>query len=278
MRRRGALLALGLAFAALPADAREPVAADVRIFEIRRVTSDFSPVEGLRFLVRTDGEGVRLSEWLATLARRVPDAYPPQLAPLRFAGEAGEQVLLRGRRRLAVRVRRQATRPLSVEVRLLRDDQAEQEMRRDIEVSPGATVIVSGRDFELSPSRYLSWFREPGDLDEREALYERLRDRTIFLAVGVTLRAPGREAEPPVPLDPPEAARLLALESPLIGAAEGMVRLDLTLDEEGAPEHIEVRETTLPEVVPRVLGIVGGWRFPESASRVGTLDLRVATR
>ncbi len=55
-------------------------------------------------------------------------------------------------------------------------------------------------------------------------------------------------------------------------------RLALTLDEEGAPEHIEVRETTLPEVVPRVLGIVGDWRFPESASRAGTLDLRVRTR
>ncbi len=278
MRRRGALLALGLSLVALPVDARDPVAADVRIFEIRRVTSDFSPVEGLSFLVRTDGVGVRLSEWLATLARRVPDAYLAQLATLRFEGGAGEHALLRGRRRVAVRVRQQETGPLAVEVKLLRDGQAEQEMRRDIEVPRGATVMLSGRDFELSPSRYLSWFRETGNLAEREALYERLRDRTIFLAVGVTLRTPGREAEPPVRLDPPEAARLLALESPLIGAAEGTVRLALTLDEEGAPEHIEVRETTLPEVVPRVLGIVGDWRFPESASRAGTLDLRVRTR
>ena len=131
--------------------------------------------------------------------------------------------------------------------------------------------MVSGLDFEVPLSRYMSWFREPGDLEARGRLYETLRDRTIYLALGITFRVGEASPAPPVRLRPPEDPRLYQLRSPLIRSAAGTVNLRVVLDETGAVLHTEVLETTLPEVTPRVLGIVSGWRFPQAAGREGRL-------
>ncbi len=271
-----ALAGLLLLGAALPADAAPT--ADVRIFEVRRANSDFSPMENLSFRIRTDGRGVRLEHWLATLARRVPGAYLAQLATLRFGPDETKRSLDRGRRSISVELLRSAGPDVTVAVRLLQDGAVVQEMRREVEAMAGGTAIASGREFELTLSRYLSWFREPGTGAQREALYERLRNRNVFLVVGISLPESDPDSGPPVRLEPPDDPALMELESPLIGSGEGTVRLRVRLDEAGAPESVDVEETTLPEVVPRIVGLVRGWRFPESARRAGRLELRVRTR
>ena len=286
-----------------PTDQRAtaPLAVEVRVFEIRRLNSDFSPVEDLSFLVNTDGSSVQVSEWLATLARRIPDAYFAQLltlgpspaaAPAHWEIRRGD-----GRRGIRVRVRpisRETPPPSSaagpqtgdggeppgrflLNFALLRGDTPAQQITFQGAVEPGMTRMASGRDFEITLSRYLSWFREPGSLPAREELYDAVRDQNIYLAFGITFR----EAEPaphlPVRLKPPESPRFLQLRSPLLGNAEGALRLRVHLDEEGLVAHTEILETTLPEVTPRVLGIVSGWRFPQAAGREGRLFFPVRT-
>lgn len=280
------------------ADARPdsgPLVVEVRIFEIRRLNSDFSPVEDLSFRVDSDGSAVQVSEWLATLARRIPDAYFAQLLTLGPApadGEARWEIARRDRRR-AVRVRVRTapegapgTAPASggsetatgatpvsfqLDFELLRTGTAAQHLNLQGPVEPGMTRMVSGRNFEITLSRYLSWFREPGDLAAREELYESIRNQNIYLVLGITFRRADPAPRPPLRLRPPDDRRLEGLRSALLGNAEGSLRLRVQLDEEGAVNHTEILETTLPEVTPRVLGIVSGWRFPQAANREGRL-------
>lgn len=297
----GRFLAAGLLLAGLPAGAAgddpEPLVVEVRVFEVRRLNSDFSPIEDLSFLVNTDGSSVQVSEWLATLARRIPDAYFAQLltlGPAPAGSEASWRVRRRDERR-AVRVRFRpaageappAAQPhapetaepesrFRVDFDLLRGGTAAQGIGVEGSIEPGMTRIVSGRDFEITLSRYLSWFREPGDLPAREELYESIRDQNIYLAFGITFRRQ-EPVPPPVRLRTPEEPQFRELRSPLVGNAEGALRLRVHLDDEGLVAHTEILETTLPEVTPRVLGIVFGWRFPQAAGREGRLFFPVRT-
>lgn len=317
-RRRGwggrfAALLLGVAtVAAAGAEGTVPAGPEVvvRVFEVRRVSSDFSPLEGLEFALDSDGRGAPMSSWLATLARRIPDAYFAQLLTLRPIGggeaEAREAVLRRENRALRVRVGpapvgsadsdgrgagpEDAPPPgeladeLTLELALLGGGgDPGPRMRRSFALPAGRTAVFSGRDFEVSPTDYLHWFREPRSLEERGRLYRRFRSRTIFLAVAVSRPEaadtdPDPEALPPVRLRPPEDPRLRELESPLVGAAAGRLRLSVRLDAEGAPREPEILENTFPEVAPRVIGIVSGWRFPRAAGREGRLELHLESR
>lgn len=297
----GLFLAAGLLFAAFPAVAADgddaPLVVEVRVFEVRRLNSDFSPIEDLSFLVNTDGSSVQVSEWLATLARRIPDAYFAQLLTLgpAPAGSEASWTVRREDGRRAVRMRfrlaageaRSAAQPDPPEAArpearfrlgfdLLRGGTAAQEIRVQGPIEPGMTRMVSGREFEITLSRYLSWFREPRDLPAREELYESIRDQNIYLAFGITFRRE-EPAPPPVRLEPPEEPQFRELRSPLVGNAEGALRLRVHLDDEGLVAHTEILETTLPEVTPRVLGIVFGWRFPQAAGRKGRLFFPVRT-
>jgi hypothetical protein len=270
-----------------------PLAVEVRVFEVRRLNSDFSPLEDLSFRIDSDGTSVQVSEWLATLARRIPDAYFAQLLTLGPApadSEARWEVRRRGgRRTVRTRVRpagnddRATAAPgteggapraapgFALEFDLLRSGTPAQSIRVRGPVEPGMTRMVSGRDFEITLSRYLSWFREPGDLAAREELYENIRNQNIYLAFGITFRRPEAEAPPPIRLQPPADPQLAALRTPLIGNADGTLRLRVHLDDAGEVAHTEILETTLPEVTPRVLGIVSGWQFPQAAGREGRL-------
>ena len=304
-RRASGLVFAALAFAAAAGtaaaalDGREdagPLVVEVRVFEIRRLNSDFSPIEDLSFGVDSDGTSVQVSEWLATLARRIPDAYFAQLltfGPAPAAAEAKWEIRRQdGRRAIRMRVRpapadAPASGPVSgrdppeangppgrfrLDFDLLRTGTAAQEIKLQGPIAPGMTRMVSGLNFEIPLSRYLSWFREPGDLAARELLYESIRNRNIYLAFGITFRRLEGPAPPPaVRLRPPDDPRLRELRSPLVGNAEGILRLRVHLDEEGAVNHTEILEITLPEVTPRVLGIVSGWMFPQAAGREGRL-------
>lgn len=299
----GLFLAAGLLFAGFPAVAADngdaPLVVEVRVFEVRRLNSDFSPIEDLSFLVNTDGSSVQVSEWLATLARRIPDAYFAQLltlGPAPAGSEASWTVRRRdGRRAVRARFRPVPDEPPSAGERadapetgrpesrfrldfdLLRGGASAQQISVQSAIEPGMTRMVSGLDFEITLSRYLSWFREPGDLPAREELYESIRDQNVYLAFGITFRRQDPAPALPVRLEPPEEPRFRELRSPLVGNAEGTLRLRVHLDDQGQVAHTEILETTLPEVTPRVLGIVFGWRFPHAAGREGRLFFPVRT-
>lgn len=298
----GPFLAAGLLLAGFPAVAAHseeaPLVVEVRVFEVRRLNSDFSPIEDLSFRVDTDGSSVQVSEWLATLARRIPDAYFAQLLTLGPAPAESEAswIVRRGDGRRAIRMRfrpapeeppaagaqpdvPETARPESrfrLNFDLLRSGTAAHGIGVQGPIEPGMTRMVSGREFEITLSRYLSWFREPRDLPAREELYESIRDQNIYLAFGITFR---REEPAPLPvrLKAPEEPQFRELRSPLVGNAEGALRLRVHLDDEGLVAHTEILETTLPEVTPRVLGIVFGWRFPQAAGRKGRLFFPVRT-
>lgn len=262
----------------------------VRVFEVRRVNSDFGPLVGLRFTVDTDGRGVPVSSWLATLARRIPDAYFAQLLTLRpMPGPAaGERLaaVRRGRRGVRARLRSagaetEGPEAFEIELTLFAPDGRERTMRRVAAPAEGRTEVFTGRDLEITPSDYLSWFREARGLEERERLYRRLRARTIFLALAVSRPSPeapaGGTRRLPVRLRPPDEPRLLELDSPLVGAAAGILRLSVRVDEDGGVRDPQILESTFPEVAPRALGIVSGWRFPQAAGREARLDLRLGS-
>ena len=257
---------------------------EVRIFEVRRPNSDFTPLDGLRFRLETDGRGVRVSQWLATLARRIPEAYLAQLGtfgpfPLEPAGASGS-VRRRGGRGIQARLTRDpqsgAPEDVSVSLTLLRGDEPAHEFRAsDLGVRAGETVFVSGREFEIPGSVYLSWFREPPDREARGRLYERLRNQTIFLVLGVTIREGAGHAAAPLPLRPPDDPRLHDLGPSLVGPSTGRVTLRASVAEDGTLHDIQVVETTFPEVMPRVLGIIRDWTLPEASGQTVLLSFPV---
>ena len=295
MKPRAATLFLAVLLGGAPAPAATtpdgrrdsaPLVVEVRVFEIRRLNSDFSPIEDLSFRVDTDGAAVQVSEWLATLARRIPDAYFGQLltfGPAPAGTEARWEITRRDARR-SIRVRVVPTAPgagepeprFRLEFALVRTGSAAQRIRVEGPIEAGMTRMVSGREFELPLSRYLSWFRDPENLEARGQLYEKIRDRNIYLALGITFRA-GEPSALPVRLRAPADPQFAELRSPLLGNAEGILRLRVHLDETGAVNHTEILETTLPEVTPRVLGIVSGWQFPHAAGREGRLFFPIRT-
>ncbi len=267
----------------------QAAAPEVRVFEVRRLNSDFEPMEGLSFRLANDGTRIQPSQWLATLARQVPEGFLAQLLSVRLTRPPGtdasvwEAVHEHGRRDIRIRVRDiagdgEAAPTARIELELLRDGDAVWAAAAEETVAPGGTVVVSGRYFEVSRSRYLSWFRDAADLPARERLYEDLRDHSIWLVLAVSRPAEPRDPTPPARVEAPRDPRLLALESSLAPEAAGEVELRLLLDDRGRPAMIEIASTTLPEVSPRILAMASEWRFPEAAGREATLALSVATR
>ncbi len=261
----------------------------VRVFEVRRINSDFGPIEELSFRLENDGSRVQPSQWLATLARRVPEGFLAQLLSLRPARVGGDGASIwegsrsRGRRGVRVRIEDHpgdATEAAAthVELALLRDGEPVWSASATDTLDVGATVVLSGRDFEVSPSRYLSWFREAADLPARERLYGRLRDHSIWLVLTVSRPAEAPATSAPLRLDPPPDDRLGALESSVVPEAAGAAELLIRLDDDGRPRHFDIASTTLPEVTPRLLGIASEWRFPEAADREILVTVPVATR
>ncbi len=280
----GGVLLVGAALSG--AQAADPV---VRVFEVRRINSDFGPIEELSFRLENDGSRVQPSQWLATLARRVPEGFLAQLLSLRPARIGGDGASIwegsrsRGRRGVRVRIEDHpgdATEAAAthVELALLRDGEPVWSAAAADALDVGATAVLSGRDFEVSPSRYLSWFRETADLPARERLYGRLRDHSIWLVVTVSRPAEAAVAVAPLRRDPPEDPRLQTLESSVAPEATGTAELRIRLDDDGRPRHFDIASTTLPEVTPRLLGIASGWRFPDAADREVLVNVPVATR
>jgi hypothetical protein len=276
-----ALALIGVApAAAVGADIPGNLVVDVRLYEARSASPDFRVMENLSFFVDTDGTGVGESQWLATIARQVPEAFLATLAKetVDVDGSVARFVLSKRSRSLELSFDLKdfldrGTFAATTAVRLVRGEETVREFNRPVELRLGQTYVFGNRDLELSASEYLSHFRDFEDSDHRGKLYESLRAYSFFLVVAVTPRIAedAAETEPVVVSVDPSA--IPPLESPLGIPLIGEIVLELDVDSSGAPTDAKIVRSSLPEVNSRVLGESAAFRFPEAAGKKARLLL-----
>ncbi len=240
-------------------------------------------MESLAFFIDTDGAGVSDRQWLATIARKVPDSFLATLKAetIRVEGSAAHLEVAKRSRSFETRIDlseylERGTFNATVTGELKRRNESQRAFEKTIELRAGGTFVVSGRGFELSASEYLSHFRDYSDADHRREVYDELRDFGVFLILAVTLRVTDEpEKETPVILSLPPDVELPVLESPLDVRLIGTIELELDIDANGAPEDVKIVRSSIPEVNPRLLGEASKWRFPNAAGTTGRLILEL---
>jgi len=273
-------LALGVApAAAAGADIPGNLVLDVRLYEARSTSPDFRAMESLSFFVDTDGTGVSESQWLATIARQVPEAFLAtlSLATVDVDGSIARFVYPKRARSLELRFDLKdfldrGTFSAPAVTRLARGEETVREFDRTVELRVGQTYVFGSLELELSASEYLSHFRDFEDADDRGQLYESLRPYSFFLVVAVTPRIADDPGSAPleVSVDPDLVPKL---QSPLGIPLVGEIVLELSLDGSGAPTEARVVRSSLPEVNSRILGESMAFRFPEAAGKKALLPI-----
>jgi hypothetical protein len=275
------LLALAAADAARASDAvPENLVVDLRLFEARSSRPDFQAMENLSFFVDTDGEGVSEPQWLATIARKIPDSFLTTLARETVGADgAGARVEIERRSRsfgVAVGLENflgQGMFESTARVDFFRSGEVLRGFERPIELRLGQTYVWSSPELELSAGEYLSHFRDFDDADHRSALYQSLRDYTIFLVLALTPRLASAADEAEVLDVELGENELPELESPFGVPIRGEMLLELRIDGTGVPDRVLVLRSSIPEVNPRVLGAASSFRFPDAAGRTVRLRL-----
>jgi hypothetical protein len=254
---------------------------DVRLYEARSASPDLRVMENLSFFVDTDGTGISESQWLATIARRVPEAFLATLAKetVDVEDSVARFVLPKRTRSLELSLDlkdflESGTFTAKAAARLARGEETIRAFDRGIELRMGQTYVFGSRDLELSASEYVSHFRDFESSDERGRLYESLRAFSFFLVVAVTPRiaeepAPGSEAVS-VSVGPNV---IPPLESHLGIPLVGEIVLELDIDSAGATTNARIVRSSIPEVNSRILGESASFRFPEAAGKKARLAL-----
>lgn len=272
-------LALAGASSASGADIPSNLVLDVRLFEARSTSPDFKVMEKLSFFVDTDGTGVSESQWLATIARQVPDAFLATLSNETVSVEGTTARFVYAKRNRSLELSFDLTEFLDrgtfaakAQARLARGEETVRSFEQTIELRTGQTYVFGSRDLELSASEYLSHFRDFEDSDARGKLYEGLRPYSFFLVVAVTPRV--AESPPSEPISVTLDKNVIPpLPSPLEIPLVGEIVLELTVDSGGAPTDARVVRSSIPEVNSRVLGESASFRFPEAAGQKARLTL-----
>ena len=276
------LLTLALTGApAAGADIPANLVLDVRVYEARSASPDFRVMEKLSFFVDTDGTGVSESQWLATIARQVPEAFLATLAneTVDVDGSIARFILPKRTRSLELSFDlkdflERGTFAATAAARLARGEETVRAFDRGVELRIGQTYVFGSRDLELSASEYVSHFRDFESSDDRGKLYESLRAYSFFLVVAVTPRM----AEEPAPGSEPVSVSvgpnvIPPLESHLGIPLVGEIVLELDIDSAGAPTDARIVRSSLPEVNSRILGESAAFRFPEAAGKKARLTL-----
>ena len=265
-------------------DVPKNLVVDFRLFEARSISPDYKAMESLAFFIDTDGAGVSDRQWLATIARKVPDSFLATLKAETVRVEGGTAHIEVAKRSRSFETRidlseylERGTFNATVTGELKRRNESERSFEKTIELRAGGTFVVSGPGLELSASEYLSHFRDYSDADHRREVYDQLRNFGVFLILVVTLRlADEPEGEAPVVmLSLPPDVELPILESPLDVRLVGTIELELDIDANGVPADVKIVRSSIPEVNPRLLGEASTWRFPNAAGTTGRLVLEL---
>ncbi|HEY7698411.1 MAG TPA: hypothetical protein VIE88_08335, partial [Vicinamibacteria bacterium] len=187
--------ALGVPAAAAAGDIPGNLVVDVRLFEARSASADFRMMETLSFFVNTDGSGVSEPQWLATIARQVPEAFLATLSKetVKVDGSVARFVLAKRSRSFELSFDlkdflERGTFNASAAMRLARGEETVRQFERKVELRVGQTYVFGSRELELSASEYLSHIRDFEGSEDRGKLYEILRPFSFFLVVAVTPR------------------------------------------------------------------------------------------
>jgi len=265
------------------ADIPSNLVVDVHVFEARSASPDYQAMDALSFFIDTDGTDVSEQQWLATVARKVPDSYLATLArqTLSVDGDTARLVLGKRSRSFDVEIDLSGFLPkgtygAQIRGELQRNGETQRSFEHTIELRTGQTFVWSDRGLELSASEYLSHFRDYLDRDHRRLVYERLRDFGVSLILTVTPRLQASPEVPaPVTLSLPPDVELPSFDSPWDVALVGTVELALDIGADGMPTDVVIVRSSLPEVNPRLLGEARHWRFPDAAGKTGRLVLEL---
>ncbi len=276
-----ALALTGILATVAGADVPGNLVVDVRLYEARSASPDFRVMENLSFFVDTDGTGISESQWLATIARRVPEAFLATLAKetVDVDGSIARFVLPKRTRSLELSFDlkdflERGTFTAKAAARLARGEETVRAFDREVELRLGQTYIFGSRDFELSASEYLSHFRDFESSEERGTLYETLRAYSFFLVIAVTPRIAEEPAPGSGPVSVTAGANVIPpLESPLGIPLVGEIVLELDIDSSGAATNARIVRSSLPEVNSRILGESASFHFPEAAGKKARLAL-----
>ena len=279
-----ALALTGYPAAAAGVDIPANLVLDVRLYEARSASPDFAAMEKVSFFVNTDGTGVSESQWLATIARQVPEAFIATLASetVRVDGSIARLVLPKRTRTLELSFDlkdflERGTFNAPASARLARGRETVREFDREGELRMGQTYVFSSHDLQLSASEYLSHFRDFDDSDERGKLYVGLRPYSFFLVVAVTPRIPEGPASEPVSVSV-DPDLIPELKSPLGIPLVGEIVLELTIDASGASTDARIVRSSLPELNARVLGESAAFDFPDAAGKKARLTLSLRAK
>jgi hypothetical protein len=265
-----------LGLLASPPDVPPNLVVDLRIFEARSTAPDFGVMEKLSFFVETDGTGISDAQWLATLARQIPDAFLATLATetVSVDGSIARFTLQKRSRSLELsfdlsNFLERGTYNGTAGVRLSRGDETARSFEKPVELRTGQTYVFASRDLELSASEYVSHFRDFESTEERGQLYETLRQFSFFLVVAVTPRMAEESAE--ARSQPVQASvapeEMPVIESPFGIPLTGEIELELALDDGGSPKEAHIVRSSLPEVNSRVLGAAAAFHLPQVAGK-----------
>jgi hypothetical protein len=128
------------------------------------------------------------------------------------------------------------------------------------------TSVWSSDDLEITPSDYVSHFREFADRESRGQLYELLRPNTFFLILAATPRLlteeEARRWEAAQTLALPPGIEAPALENPTGIPLKGTILLTFELDENGHTVNPQIARSSFPEANLRVIEEALQWQFP----------------
>ncbi|MGH9461697.1 MAG: hypothetical protein ACRD1X_10805 [Vicinamibacteria bacterium] len=249
---------------------------DLRLFESRSTAPDFAAMSELSFFIMTDGRDVSATQWPSTLAKQVPDTF---LAALIADTVPVEQGVARfewttGTRSIRSEIHMESYHPAGtfkaqLQVRFMRGGDTLREHSRELDLQMHRTSVWSSDELEITPSDYVSHFREFADRESRGQLYELLRPNTFFLILAATPRLLTDEEaqrwEAAQTLALPEGVEPPALENPTSIPLKGKILLSFELDENGQPVNPQIARSSFPEANLRVVEEALQWQFPATA-------------
>jgi hypothetical protein len=269
---------------------------DLRLFESRTQVPDYSTMESLSFVIRTDGREVNAQQWVSTLAKKVPDSF---MAALVFETASVEPVAdgaakgitrfewVKGSRSIKTEIRVENYHPAGtfdakVHTQLMRGSKVLRELSQEVKLQKSRTAVWSSADLEISATDYLSHFREYQDREHRGLLYERLRPYTIFLVMTATPRLLTEEElrlGPRQALTLPPDAQLPVMDNATGLPLQGTIVLGFVVDASGAPINPQILRSTLPEANLSLVDQASRWRFPSvdgsSEKRRGQVEVKL---
>ena len=230
---------------------------DLRLFESRALSPNYTAMSELSFFIMTDGRDVSAMQWPGTLAKQVPDAFLAALIADTVPVERGVARFewTKASRSIHTEVRVENYHPAGtfkaqLHTRFMRGSDTTREHQRELELQMHRTSVWSSDELEIAPTDYLSHFREYADRESRGLLYELLRLNTFFLILAATPRLLTEEEVQlgaPQTLSLPPGVEAPSLENPTGIPLKGTILLGFELDESGSLVNPQIVRSTFPE-------------------------------